>query len=76
MNTCRKLNRRLFAVCPHPTQDPNLIVTTRATTKSVPATKQPSRTDLPKVTTRSPGVRNGSQLSNSPLEATNATPIG
>ncbi|XP_029195147.2 coagulation factor VIII-like [Acropora millepora] len=62
-------------VCPHPTQDPNMVVTTRATIKSVRATKHSTRTDLPKVTTRSLDARNGSQLSNSPLEVTNTTPI-
>ena len=76
MNTCRKLICLLFAVCPHPTQDPNMVVTTRATIKSVRATKHSTRTDLPKVTTRSLDATNGSQLSNSPLEVTNTTPIG
>lgn len=62
-------------VCPHPTQDPNIVLTTRAPTKSVAGTKQPTGIDMSKVSTLGSGVMNSSHLSSRPVGTTNATPI-
>jgi len=63
-------------VCPHPTQDPTSVVTTKATTQSTPLTKAPTTTrSQSKSSTLSSGQKSNSPFTDSAVGTTNTTSI-
>ena len=78
-NQQTKLKRDLlfFSVCPHPTQDPKLVVTTKATTTSSAVTKPPtSIRGKSQLSTLRPGPTDGAQFTDRTVGTTNVTPVG